>query len=330
MKFVRASAPGNLFFCGEHAVVYGFPGIIASINCRAYCTVRENKNIKIVSDLFGSGKAGLVNGKLEGIFFEARELNNLFYFLEELSKKLEFKKGFELQISSLVPPESGMSSSTAVLCSILHALNEFFSWGIEKKKYFEFVFPAQLKIHGGKASGSEIISSCVGGFNKIKKRELKSNPVMDFEFLGSHEFSIVVGDTRIRAPTSLTVGMHIPSLMKKNPELVKNSFKKIEGITHRIETALKNEDLEMLGSLMNENQEVLSKLGLSHPKLDDCITQALNAGALGAKLSGGGWGGVMFALCEKDKILRIKKAIGLTGARTITTRIGGSGARIEK
>ena len=64
--------------------------------------------------------------------------------------------------------------------------------------------------------------------------------------------------------------------------------------------------------------------------LDDCIKEALSAGALGAKLSGGGWGGIMFALCREKDVSAVKKAIASTGAETIETEIGACGITVSE
>ncbi len=47
---------------------------------------------------------------------------------------------------------------------------------------------------------------------------------------------------------------------------------------------------------MGANHAYLQKLGVSSPQLDSLVIAAHNAGALGAKLSGGGRGGNMIAL----------------------------------
>ncbi len=53
-----------------------------------------------------------------------------------------------------------------------------------------------------------------------------------------------------------------------------------------------------LGPLMNDNHQVLQQMDVSSPELDTLVEAAREAGALGAKLSGGGRGGNMIALVE--------------------------------
>jgi len=54
--------------------------------------------------------------------------------------------------------------------------------------------------------------------------------------------------------------------------------------------------------IMNMNHGYLNTLGVSYPEVEDLIEIARNSGALGAKLTGGGGGGAMIALCDSDKM----------------------------
>ncbi len=73
---------------------------------------------------------------------------------------------------------------------------------------------------------------------------------------------------------------------------------------------------------MNENHELLQELDVSCTELDTLVYAAINAGAMGAKLSGGGRGGNMIALVEEDAIDAVNRALLAAGAvKTIVTRI---------
>ncbi len=82
-----------------------------------------------------------------------------------------------------------------------------------------------------------------------------------------------------------------------------------------------------LGQLFNMNHSLLCELGVSSNELDLLVAAARNAGALGAKLSGGGRGGNMIALIEADNENKIIQALVEAGAvRTIATTIRTSGS----
>jgi mevalonate kinase len=73
---------------------------------------------------------------------------------------------------------------------------------------------------------------------------------------------------------------------------------------------------------MNSNHDYLQKLDVSSPELDHFVYAARDAGALGAKLSGGGRGGNMIALVAPEKAPALAATLIKEGAhRTITTEV---------
>jgi mevalonate kinase len=73
---------------------------------------------------------------------------------------------------------------------------------------------------------------------------------------------------------------------------------------------------------MDENHELLLTLGVSSPKLDTLVEAARAAGALGAKMSGAGWGGNMVALVETDDALAVASVLREIGAtQTIFSQV---------
>ncbi|NCC37092.1 MAG: mevalonate kinase, partial [Chloroflexia bacterium] len=96
-------------------------------------------------------------------------------------------------------------------------------------------------------------------------------------------------------------------------------------VVHRVRTALADGDQQLLGALFNENQALLEAIGVSSPALNHLVAAARQAGALGAKLSGAGWGGVMFALVTPDQRSTVAQALHQAGAaRVITTTVASS------
>ena len=71
-----------------------------------------------------------------------------------------------------------------------------------------------------------------------------------------------------------------------------------------------------------KNHAYLQELTVSSPELDRLVEAARQAGALGAKLSGGGRGGNMITLVEPEKAETVAASLKEAGARnTIITQI---------
>jgi len=77
-----------------------------------------------------------------------------------------------------------------------------------------------------------------------------------------------------------------------------------------------------LGGLMNQNHTLLQEMTVSSIELDVLVSAAKKAGALGAKLSGGGRGGNIIALVESSQAESIARSLKDAGAKnTIVTQV---------
>ncbi|MFQ5615375.1 MAG: mevalonate kinase [Anaerolineales bacterium] len=103
-------------------------------------------------------------------------------------------------------------------------------------------------------------------------------------------------------------------------------FAAVGEIAREARQAIENGQPAALGPLMNANHDWLCKMGVSSPELDHLVRAARGAGALGAKLSGGGRGGNMIALATPETAEMIAGALESAGAvHTIVTEVGGNG-----
>ena len=80
---------------------------------------------------------------------------------------------------------------------------------------------------------------------------------------------------------------------------------------------LETGSIDSLGDLMDQNQTLLEDMGLSSFELQRLIRAARKAGALGAKLSGAGMGGIMLALVEPDTAKIVETALKKAGAKQV-------------
>ena len=73
---------------------------------------------------------------------------------------------------------------------------------------------------------------------------------------------------------------------------------------------------------MNVCQGMLNALQVSTPELEQLVDIAREAGALGAKLTGGGGGGSIIAVCDGDTE-PVVAAIRAAGFQAIPVSLGG-------
>ncbi len=359
MKVVKTSAPGNIFFFGEHFVVYNLPAILSAISRRTYVEASspqdDGKSILIDSENYGRVYGLLKEHELNYIHVDP-ELKYTAQLLEYCHDRFGLEEGIYMKIRSDIPKTSGgMSSSTAFLSSLFHALNSYYEWRVKPEEYLVHLYPFQKAIHGGAASGAEFASSIFGGNNLvIKKKDISENEIpINMEPIGDVEFNVVIGNTGIEAKTKTTVSQ-VKSLYERARERYEELFDNYRAVFEDARKAIIKGETSYLGELMNHNQLLLERLDgvnreinrdtgmydqlvdIASKELKAFISAALEAGAYGAKLSGGGGGGIMIALVSrenKDQVMKgiMKKAssIGLKNAEVYDVTVGVEGLKLH-
>jgi len=310
MPAITSSAPGKIILFGEHAVVYGQPAIAVPVHqVQARAIVRpqpggEGINI-LAPDI--SLNSSLVNLPLEDAVSLAIHLT-----LDTL--KIKNPPACSLLITSTIPLAAGMGSGAAVSVAIIRALSGFMGHLLPDETVNQIAFEVE-KLHHGTPSG---IDNTVVTYAKpvffLKGQQLETIEI-------SEPFTLVIGDTGIATPTSETVG-DVRKSYEAQPALFQNYFDTCGLIARKAAYSIQHRRISSLGPLMNDNHNILIQMGVSCPELDQLTTAARNAGALGAKLSGGGRGGNMIALVDTERAESVAAALHQAGAvRTIITTV---------
>ena len=179
----------------------------------------------------------------------------------------------------------------------------------------ELVFEAEKVVHGTPSG----IDNTVVAY-EMPVYFIKGEKPTTFE--PGKEFLLVIGDTGIEASTKETVS-NVRKSWEKEPGLMNGYFDEIEIATNNGKMAIEKGDAKMVGEIMDENHDLLNSIGVGHDELEKLIDIAKDAGALGAKLTGGGGGGNMVALAEDKKSQKkIHDAITEAGYRAYQTSFG--------
>jgi len=143
------------------------------------------------------------------------------------------------------------------------------------------------------------------------------------------DIPLIIGDTGIERSTRAQIEK-VRDIRERYQQVVEPIMRAAREIVLRAIKALKENDLETIGELMNINHGLLYGLGVSDESLERLINVARNAGALGAKLTGAGGGGCMIALANNEKLEQILEAIQRVGGRHFIARKTDEGVKIER
>ena len=219
-----------------------------------------------------------------------------------------------IKITSTIPVACGLGSGAAVTVALTRALSSHIHYPMTDEEVNSFAYEIE-KLHHGTPSG---IDNTVVTYAK-PVYFVKGHPIETFKV--SRPFTIVIGNTGISAPTKESVG-DVRKLWEADREKWESVFDKVGEIAKQARSVIESGKWKKLGDLMNENHVLLQEMTVSSPELDKLVSAACNAGALGAKLSGGGRGGNMIALVEADQAEAVAKSLMGAGARdTIITQV---------
>lgn len=311
-----ASAPAKVILFGEHFVVYGNPAILASIDRRITVRARtvEHGKVFIKSDIAqGEFSGDTVNGSKNA---EA-VLRPLYNAIRQVLSDNKYKHGLEIEIRSDIPHGIGLGSSAASCVATVAATCLLFEQP-DRQAVCEKAVEAERLIHKN-SSGADCYISTFGGLIYYSRSEgfceIRSNA----------EMQIVIADTGIKHSTGDLVSS-VKNLKERNEQEFSRWMEQAHSICSRARSAIQAGDIRQVGALMNENQVLLSKIGVSHVVADRLIEIALKNGALGAKVTGAGGGGAIIALtADKSHRSAIAGSIREAGYNAFEAKIDYDG-----
>ncbi|MCC5914104.1 MAG: hydroxymethylglutaryl-CoA reductase, degradative [Balneolaceae bacterium] len=300
---------GKIILTGEHSVVFGKHAVAAPINLKMMARVQDReKDVVVVIPRWG------VEQKLK---FGDDHKYSIYRSLEMILDELNLRdKGIALEIRPEVPRAMGMGGSAALAVSIIRALSRHFELNLTEKEIRDLSFKSEDIVHGG-ASG---IDNTVATYRKLILYRKDEPPKMELLSLKS-SIPVVIGLSGVESMTSGMVAK-VRKSHERYPEWYGQIFDRMDELALASREALEEGDLPKLGEIMNLNHGYLNTLQVSCPEVEDLVQIARNSGALGAKLTGGGGGGAIIALCDTPEAQkRVKESIRKNGYDAIMTEI---------
>ena len=242
--------------------------------------------------------------------------------------------GVDVVVDSNVPQESGLSSSAALECAVALALTEVHEADVERTRLALAGQRAETEVVGVPTGVMDQMASLLaraGHALFLDTRSLDHEHVpLDVE---ASELRLVVTDTR--APRRLVEGAYaerratceaaaaalgVPALRDASPAEVDAAADRLGDVGYRrarhvvtenervlaAVAALRAGELERLGPLLVASHRSLrDDFEVSSPELDVAVETALATGALGARMTGAGFGGSALALVSADAAARL-------------------------
>jgi mevalonate kinase len=319
------TAPGKVILFGEHAVVYGHPALAAATDQRTHVEV----------DCCGT------EFTVNGLRIHDRYHSYLLTAVKEVWGMQGRSEPIRIQTEGGVPSASGTGSSAALTVATVGAMHALLGkrdpTGIARD-----AFRVERLTQGG-GSPTDTSTSTAGGGIAISRLDdppgvgerlwdlhwddpeaPESKRAWAVERIDLPDLTVVVGNSGIKGRTDEQVAK-VAHAQKKNA-VVRDALADIGRITRDAVPLLRRKDFVGIGALMDKAHAALHMLGVNHPAVENLVQVArATPGTLGAKLTGAGGGGSMFALTERPQA--VAEAITAAGGTAYVVRLGGPGVQ---
>lgn len=309
-RVVVATAPAKAILFGEHAVVYGRPAVAVPVReLQARAEVRASApgdgTFVVAPDV------GLREALLD-LALESPLAATVWATLRRM--RVVRPPDVTITVTSSIPVARGLGSGAAVSAAVVRALAGYHNLALTSREVADLVYEVE-RLHHGTPSG---IDNTVIAFGKPV---FFVRDVVSEIFWVGRPFHLLIADTGIANPTKEVVDA-VRQARQSDPDRMDGLFDEIGEIASAGRAAIETGRLAETGALMNRNQGLLQRVGVSCPEIDRLVAAARQAGAMGAKLSGAGRGGHVICLADLDCIGKVDMLVRLAGARsTVVTEV---------
>jgi len=299
---------GKVILLGEHSVVYGRHAIACTLPLKIRAVVEDrDEGVELLIPRWGIEYQLAKPPEQRRSFEKASGM-----IMDQLGLS---DRGMCIEVFPDVPRGMGMGGSAALAVAIIRALDLHYQLGLTDEEVNKLAYQSEQVAHG-QPSG---IDNTVATYGKPLIFRKGTPPLVESLHIPK-PLSLVIGMTRTEGLTARTV-LNVREAHDRQPQLYEKIFDDIDALVLQGITAIQNGDHHTLGELMNVCQGLLNALQVSTPEIERLIGIARKAGALGAKLTGGGGGGAVLALCENNAD-KVQTAMERCGFRALTFLTG--------
>lgn len=329
---IEVRANSKTILTGENAVVFGATSVACAVGLENACRIDtwENAFFRVsVGPIVGEfDKTQAVNAfnamkqlcenKSYQDVATALKKHPLVWIRAVLGKLVASGEDFpyfSAAVELALPLGSGLGGSSTSTILILKAVGVLRGRPFSRPRLFDLAYLGDQIAHGGSASGTDSGTLVFGGFISFRQGEgvklIKEHLPLEL---------LICGSGRNEASgTSLSI---LRRRRARHPDRFDRRISQFDALSRELVELISRSDvldIQGLGVLMNKNQRLLQEMGVSTPEIDHLVQTADARGALGAKLTGGGCGGVVIVVGERPVLRNIADEFAAGGRRVLLT-----------
>ena len=316
---IRSKAPLRIGLAGggtdvsPFADIYGGSILNATINLYAHATIIPNNSNRIELIALDQGKTQEFESTntlpLDGTLDLLKGVYN------RIAKDyLEEPLSFTLQTYVDAPPGSGLGSSSTLVVAIIGAFAHWLKLPLGEYDIAHLAYEIE-RIELGLAGGrQDQYAATFGGFNFMefyKDDKVIVNPLrVKTKYVNELQHNMVLFYTGTSRESAKIIDKQAKAINQQEKNQIDATLKVKEQSIKMKEALLKGE-LDKIGNILNVGWEYKKQMaeGITNPEIEQMYQTAMEAGAIGGKISGAGGGGFMFFYCPNNTRFEVIKAI---------------------
>lgn len=275
----QGTGHGKIILLGEHSVVYGRPALAAALSQGCHATAERAEQSVLAVQPWGVR-----------VFAQREESDPERELLRRAFAVICEQYGAPVSVSAVmeIPGGAGLGGSAALSVAVIRACDAALGVTHTVDEIIALSLAWEGVFHGN-PSGVDSAMAARGGVAVYRRGQ----PIAPHRVGAA--LSFVVAHSGEHGSTKAMVAS-VARQHARDPQKCDQVFDGITAIVENGMRAIERGEREHFGQLMDLNQQLLNCLLLSTSKLEAMCNTAREAGALGAKLTGGGGGGCMIAL----------------------------------
>jgi galactokinase len=335
------SAPGRANLIGEHTDYNNGFVLPFAIDDRAWCAARPNDaGLLRVASTAQTSRHSVAIADLDQASFDGWSgyALGVAWALHKSGHDLANSPGIDFLVDSTVPLGAGLSSSAALESAVAVALNDLWDLGLDRMALAQ---AGQLAENGAMGAPTGIMDQVATLFGQedhavlLDCASLRTTSVP--LHLAASGLSLLVLDSKVKhahadggyASRRLACelgaremgvpflrDLTVADLTKAQSILDDETFRRVRHVVTENDRvlatveALSTSGPEAIGGLLlASHASMRDDFEISVPEIDTAVEASMNAGAVGARLTGGGFGGSAIALVPTDRVSNLSDGV---------------------
>lgn len=330
------SAPGRVNLIGEHTDYNSGLVLPIAIPHRTAVAIGHHSDPSV--RLMSEALPGVIDLPLDGVARDAISgwsgyALGVVWALHAMGVEVSKKPGLTMAVASDVPIGAGLSSSAALECAVALGLNDVWELGLDRVDLAQAGRMAENDVVGANTGmmdqmasllatdGHALFLDCADSHTSHIRLDLGDQVIVVMDTMVSHQLAESEYGARRASCEKAASTLGVTSLRVVDSDILNASrdllgeetFRRARHIVtentrvNAAVDALQKKELARFGDLLTQSHASMrDDFEISCEELDLAVSTALDAGALGARLTGGGFGGAAIALIHRDKLNRLR------------------------